>query len=95
MLWDENEIFKVLPFYNTYIEKPKIKKLNNAELMKELPFFDELNIIKNKTAFSGYGRSYKIEIVDKKDEVIQLKYSEIALKELFKDLLIKLKGYKS
>ena len=95
MLWDENEIFKVLPFCNTYIEKPKIKKLNNAELMKELPFFDELNIIKNKTAFSGYGRSYKIEIVDKKDEVIQLKYSEIALKELFKDLLIELKGYKS
>ena len=95
MLWDKNEIFKVLPFYNTYIEKPKTKKLNNAELMKELPFFDELNIIKNKTAFSGYGRSYKIEIVDKKDEVIQLKYSEIALKELFKDLLIELKGYKS
>ena len=94
MFWDESEIFKLLPFYDTYIERPKIKKLNNVELMKELPFYDELSIVKNKTAFNGYGRSYKIEIVDRKDVVIQLKSSEITLKELFKDLLIELKGFK-
>ena len=28
MLWDESEIFKILPFYNSYIEIPKIKKLD-------------------------------------------------------------------
>ena len=44
--------------------------------------------------FSGYAQSYKIEIVDKKDAVIQLKASKIVIKELFKDLLIELKGFK-
>ena len=51
-------------------------------------------MLKNKTAFSGYGRSYKIEIVDKKDVIVQLESSEIALKELFKDFLLQLKGFK-
>ena len=71
-----------------------VKKLNNVQLMKELPFYDELNIVKNKSAFGGYGRSYKIEIVDKKDVVVQLKSGEVSLKELFKDLLAELKGFK-
>ena len=31
---DANKIFQILPFYNTYIEKPEVKKLNNAELLK-------------------------------------------------------------
>ena len=44
MDWDANKIFQVLPFYGTYIEKPKVKKLNNVQLLKELPFYDELNI---------------------------------------------------
>ena len=61
MHWDANKIFQASPFYNTFIEKPKVKKLNNVELLKELPFYDELN----KTAFSGYAQSYKIEIADK------------------------------
>ena len=69
MHWNESEIFKILPFYNSYIERPEVKKLNSVELMKKLPFYDELSIIKNKTAFSGYAISYKIEIVDKKDVV--------------------------
>ena len=62
--------------------------------MKELPLYDELSIVKNKTAFSGYAQSYKIEIVDKKDVNVQLKSSEISIVELFKDLLIELKGFK-
>ena len=94
MHWDANKIFKILPFYDTYIEKPEIKKLNNVELLKELPFYDELNIVKNKAAFSGYAQRYKIEIFDKRDLVLQLKASEINIKEVFKDLLIKLKGFK-
>ena len=59
-----------------------------------LPFYDELSIAKNKTAFSGYAQSYKIEIIDKRDVVTQLKASEIAIKEFFKDLLTELKGFK-
>ena len=53
-----------------------------------------MSIIKNKTAFSGYSRSYKVEIVDKKDVVIQLKSGEISIKDLFKDLVAELKGFK-
>ena len=94
MHWDANKFFKILPFYDSYIEKPKVKKLNNVQFLKELPFYYELSIIENKTAFSGYARSYKIEIVDKRDVGVQLKASEIFIKELFKDLLIELKGFK-
>ena len=93
MHWDANEIFKLLPFYDTYIEKPEIKKLNNAELLKELPFYDDLRIVKNKTAFSGFVQSYRIEIIDRKDVIIQVKASEIVIKELFKDLMVELKGF--
>ena len=46
MHWDANKIFQILLFYNTFIEKPKVKKLNNVEVLKELPFYDELNIVK-------------------------------------------------
>ena len=77
--WDANKIFPVLPFYNSCIQKPKVKMLNNVQLLKELPFYDELNIVKNKTAFIGYVRSYKIEIVNKRDVVIQLKAIEIVI----------------
>ena len=59
-----------------------------------MPVYDELSIVKNKNAFSGYARSYKIEIVDKRDVIVQLKASEISIKKLFKDLLIELKGFK-
>ena len=64
--WDDNEIFRFLLFYDTYIEKPKVKKLSNVSLLEELPFYGKLSIVKNKTAFSGYASSYKSEIIDKK-----------------------------
>ena len=46
MHWDAKELFKILPFYNTFIEVPKVKKLNNVQLLKGLPFYDELNIVR-------------------------------------------------
>ena len=40
--WDEKEakrLFEELQFYNTLIEKPYIKRLNNRDdLLRELPF---------------------------------------------------------
>ena len=69
--------------------------MNNVQLLKELPLnYDELSIIKNKTAFNGYAQSYKIEIVDKRDVIVQLKTIELVIKELFEDLLVELKGFK-
>ena len=94
MYWNESDIFKILSFYNSYIDIPKIEKFSNIRLLKELPFYNELNIVKNKAAFNGHAQSYKIEIVDKKDFIIQLKSSEISIKNLFKDLLMEIKGFK-
>ena len=67
--------------------------MNNVQLLKELPFYDDFSIVKNKTVFSGYAQSYKIEIVDKRDVAVQLKASKISIVELFKDLLIELRGF--
>ena len=49
--------FKGLPFYNKRIKKPKIKHLKNIDLLSELPFDEELNIIKTNYAFRGYAMS--------------------------------------
>ena len=46
--------------------KPEIKKLSNIKLLQELPFYDELSIVKSLNAFSGYAISYEVEVVDKK-----------------------------
>ena len=39
---------------NTFIEKPEIKKLSNIKLLHELPFYDELHVVKKSSVFSGY-----------------------------------------
>ena len=92
MYWEK--LFQVLPFYNTFIEKPEIKKLSNIKLLQELPFYDELNIVKKSNAFSGYARSYRIEIFDRRDPLVQLEVSKPSIIDLFKDLLNEIKGFK-
>ena len=63
---DIADYFKELPFYNKHIVKPKIKRLKNIDLLSELPFYEELNIIKANHAFRGHAMGYKVEIVEKK-----------------------------
>ena len=60
------DYFKEIPFYNKHIEKPKIKRLKNIDLLSELPFYEELSVIRTNHAFRGYAMSYKVEIVEKK-----------------------------
>ena len=86
--------FKERPFYNEFIEKPKVKRFKNIDLLPELPFYDQLNTIKTDHAFSGYAMSYKVEIVDKKDLIVQLEASKSSIKDLFNDLLNETKGFK-
>ena len=38
--------FKKLPLYKKYIEKPKIKRIKNIDLLSDLPFYEGLNVIK-------------------------------------------------
>ena len=45
---DVIDYFKELPFYNKHIKKPKIKRLKNADLLSEIPFYEELHVIKIK-----------------------------------------------
>ena len=49
-------------------------------------------MIKTDHAFSGYAMSYKAEIVDKKDLIVQLEASKSSIKDLFNDLLNGIKG---
>ena len=88
------DYFKELPFYNVSIDKLKIKRLKNIDLLAELPFYDQLNIIKTDHAFSGYAMSYKVKIVDKKNLIVQLEASKSSIKDLFNDLLNETKDFK-
>ena len=55
--WDTKKLFQIIPFYNTFVKKSKIKHLSNKELLHELPFYDEVTVVKKSKAFKGYGRS--------------------------------------
>ena len=48
---------KNLPFYNMHIEKTKLKCLKNIDLLSELPFYEELNVIKTNHEYRGYTTS--------------------------------------
>ena len=76
---DVVEYFKELPFYKKHIEKPKIKRLKNINLLSELPFYEKLNVIKTNHAFRVYTMSYKDEINEKKDPIKQLVVSESSI----------------
>ena len=58
--------FKELPFYNTYIKKPKIKRLKNIVLLSELLFYKELSVVKTDKAFRKYAMTQIVELADKK-----------------------------
>ena len=86
--------FKELSFYNKPIEKPRIKCLTDINLLAKLPFYKQLNIIKVNQAFKGYVISYKVEIVERKDLILQLEASKSNIKDLFSNLLNEIKGFK-
>ena len=60
------DYFKQLPFYNKPIEKPKVKRLKNIDRLAELPFNEQLSVIKTNQVFRGYAMSYRVEIVERK-----------------------------
>ena len=66
------DYFKKVPFYNKHIEKPTVKHLKDIDLLSELPFYEELNVIKTNHSFRRYAMSYKVELVEKKDRIEQL-----------------------
>ena len=94
---DNKQILKILPFYNVlidFIKSDAVKKFNNVELMSKLPFYKDLTAEEISEAFKRYAKSYRVEIVDKKDPVIQLYSSKVRVAKLFEELLSKTKGFK-
>ena len=89
---DAADYFKELPFYNKSIEKPK--HLKNIVQLVELPFYEQLSVIKTNQAFRGYAVSYRVEIIERKDPVVQLEASKSSIKDLFCDILNETKGSK-
>ena len=43
-------------------------------------------MIKTNQAFKGYAMSYKVEIVERKDLIVQLEASKSSIKDLFSNL---------
>ena len=86
--------FRELLFYNKPIEKPNIKRLKNIDRLVELPFYEQLRVIKTDQASTRYAMSYKVEIIEKKNPIVQLQVSKSSIKDLFNDLLNKAKGFK-
>ena len=91
---DVIDYFKELPFYNKPIKKPKVKRLKNIDQLIELPFYEQLHVIKAEQAFSGYAMSYKVEIIEKQDPIVQLKASKLSIKNFFCDLLNETKDFR-
>ena len=79
--------------YNTFIGNPNIKRQKNIDLLHERSFYDKFSILKILQAFKRYARSYKIEIIDSKDPLVQLVTSKSSIKDLFIDLLDEMKGF--
>ena len=69
---DVIDYFKELRFYNKPMESP-VKRLKNInQLVKP-------SVIKTDQAFKGYAMSYKVEIVEKKDPILQLEASKSSI----------------
>ena len=68
--------FKKLPIYNKHIEKQKVEGLKNIDRLAEPPFYEQLCVIKTNQAFRGYAMSYKVEIIERKDPIVQLEASK-------------------
>ena len=92
--FDAVNYFKELPFYKKPIKKPKVKHLKNIDWLAELPFYEQLSIIKTDQAFRGYAMSYKVETIERKVPIVQLEASESSIKDLFSDLLNETKAFK-
>ena len=92
--FDTVDYFKELLFYNKPTEKPKVKFLKIIDRLAERPCYEQLSVIKTDQSFKGYTMPYKVEIIERKDPIVQLETSKSSIKDLFGDLLNETKGFK-
>ena len=91
---DAVDYLKELPLCNKPIEKTNDKRLKNIDGLAELPFYEQLGEIKTNQEFREYAMSCKVEIIERKDPIVQLEESKSSIKDLFSDLLNETKGFK-
>ena len=86
-------LFQKLLFDNFLVENSSVKQIKDIYLLRELLFYDELDIEKLEKEFKRLQKTYKFEIVDSKDPLVQLKASKSSIKYLFKDLLDEINNF--
>ena len=81
------------PFYKESIKKALVEKLNNHELLRELPFSDDNNISRKERAYKKYAETYEVEIINSKSLSDSMSMGENSIKHLFDDLLGEKRGF--
>ena len=61
--------------------------MNNCELLRELPFYDDINISRKERALRGFAETYKVEITNNKSLSDLLYVSKNSIKYLLDELL--------
>ena len=87
------DYFKELPFYNKPIKKRKVKRLKNIDRLAELPFYEQLSVIKTDQARAD-AMPYEVQIINRKVLIVQLEARKSSIKDLLSDLLNVTKGFK-
>ena len=63
-------ILENFPFITNPSKKTKIKRLKNIDRLAELPFYEQLSVMKTNQAFRRYAMSYKVETVERKVPIV-------------------------
>ena len=64
-----------------------MKKLSNHQLLRELIFYDDINISRKERAFKKYAETYEVENINNKSLIDSLSTSKNSIKNLFGELL--------
>ena len=76
------------------MKKARVKKLSNCKLLRELPFYDDINISRKERAFKKYPETYEVEIINNKSLSDSLSVSKNSMKNLFVELLREKRSFK-
>ena len=68
--------------------------MENYELLRELPFYDDIKISRKERAFRGYAKTYKLEIINNRSLSDLLYVIKNSINILFDELLRETKGFK-
>ena len=77
------------PFYKQPIKITRIIKLSNQGLLRELPFYDDINISIKGRVLRGYTETQKVEIINNRNLSDSLSESKNSIKNVFDELLRK------